>query len=1144
MYRYLLLFVLLTAAFGQNVSSSLSGTVQDSVHAVIPGAVVTATDEQTGFVRNVKANETGFFSFPDLTAGTFSLTVTSQGFKKYEQKNIVLSSGEQRSLGTIGLSVGDVAESVTVTAEAAPVQLGSSEKAGVLSGQEIESMALRGRDFFDAVGLLAGVVDQSDSREAPSPASIQNIYILGGRSSSKNMTVDGVSNLDTGANGTVHFMPSMDSVGEVKVLMSNYAAEHGRNSGGTISVITRGGGKQFHGSAGWYYRHESLSANDFFNNRNGLQRPLYRYNILSYTVGGPIYIPRVFNKDRSKLFFFWSQEMQRQTVSYGTRQVRVPTELERSGNFSQSYDINARIITVYNPYVGATNRATPYPGNIVPASQLNSVGQNILKIFPLPNFVDPLPSRIYQWNYISQMSAPYPRHSETARVDYSPKANLQMYVRVSNNTDESKPYYGAAPTGSINFPLGRFIFAQPGRGAVLHTTTTISPTTFNEFIFGVSENLRWYYPEIKEQFTRKGTGIDIPQWYPANEPDGYIPNMTFSGVTNYANPSMANTIPYYNANTIFSFVDNVSKVAGKHMLKAGVYIERTRKVERNTPIAPRGNLVFDRNSLNPLDTNHPWANALLGVYYSYAEPTSKPEGQFRFTNLEWYVQDAWRARPRLLIDYGLRFYHQGPHYDARKLIAAFDPARYDRAKAPVLLRPGLDANRVKVAVNPLTGTTYNQALIGTYVPGVGNPAIGMRIPGEDGRNSLYTQPWLAVAPRIGFSWDPFGRGRTAIRGGAGIFYDRIPQNATIRSLPNPPIMYSPTVYFGTLKDLQTTSKQSILAPGGTMVSLFGETPTSATYNYSFGVQQQIGRMMILDVSYAGSVSRHLLWERNINPVPVGARFLDQHPENRDPTTTSTVLQPNFLRVYPGYADINLVEFGATSNYNGMLVSLSRRMSRGIMGGISYSYSKALGTASTNTTTVSPFFDPRSRNYGPLSYDLRHVLSARFSWRLGSPSKRFGVRYLGTVSDGWELAGIGRMSTGAPFTPGFSTVDGADITGTPSENARMVVLDPNAEPVKRFGRPPRGSFGNLGVYTLRYPGVNNWDLSVYKQVKLFERITAQLRLESYNTLNHTQFSGLSTTARFDAAGTQIDPLFLEPTAARSPRRVQLAVRLNW
>ena len=450
-------------ALAQNVSGSLSGTVRDSASAVVPGALVTATDERTGFVRSSKSNESGFFSFPDLTAGTFSLTVATPGFKKYEQTGIALSSGEQRSLGEIVLAVGDVTESVTVTAESAPVQLGSSEKAGVLVAEDIQGMALRGRDFFDAVGLMAGVVDMSDSREAPNPSSIQNIFILGSRSQSKNMTVDGVSNLDTGSNHTTHYTPSMDSLGEVKVLISNYAAEYGRNSGGTISIITRGGGKQFHGSAGWYYRHESFSANNFFNNRNGQARPLYRYNIGSYTFSGPIYIPGVFNRDKSRLFFFWNQEFQRQTVSYGSRQVRVPTELERAGDFSQSYDINAKIITVYDPAAGTSPRV-PFPQNTIPSGRLNPVGINILKLFPLPNFVDPSPARLYQWNYISEMSLPYPRRTDTLRLDYSPRTNFQLYVRVTNNHDEQLPYYGAAPTGSINFPLARFIFDQPGRG--------------------------------------------------------------------------------------------------------------------------------------------------------------------------------------------------------------------------------------------------------------------------------------------------------------------------------------------------------------------------------------------------------------------------------------------------------------------------------------------------------------------------------------------------------------------------------------------------------------------------------------------------------------------------------------------------------
>jgi hypothetical protein len=311
----------------QNISCSISGTVQDSVGAVIPNASITVADEQTGFTRSVKTNDSGYFSFPDLIAARYDLTVVAAGFKKYEQKSIALNSGDQRSLGSLTLTIGEVTESVTITAEAAPVQLGSSEKAGVLTGDEIDNMALRGRDFFDAIGLIAGIVDQSDSRESPSPSSIQNIFILGGRSQAKNMTVDGVTNLDTGSNHTTHSMPSMDSGGEVKVLMSNYAAEHGRSSGGSISIITKGGGKQFHASAGWYYRHESFSANDYFNNQRNQPRPRYRYNIASYTVAGPVYIPGKFNRERNKIFFFWSQEFQRQLI---TRTVRAAETIPRA----------------------------------------------------------------------------------------------------------------------------------------------------------------------------------------------------------------------------------------------------------------------------------------------------------------------------------------------------------------------------------------------------------------------------------------------------------------------------------------------------------------------------------------------------------------------------------------------------------------------------------------------------------------------------------------------------------------------------------------------------------------------------------------------------------------------------------------------
>jgi hypothetical protein len=213
--------------------------------------------------------------------------------------------------------------------------------------------------------------------------------------------------------------------------------------------------------------------------------------------------------------------------------------------------------------------------------------------------------------------------------------------------------------------------------------------------------------------------------------------------------------------------------------------------------------------------------------------------------------------------------------------------------------------------------------------------------------------------------------------------------------------------------------------------------------------------------------------------------------------------------------------------------------------VGYSFSKALGTASALDTKVSPFLAPRERNYGPLNYDRTRVLTLRYNYALPQPGQHFGLRWMGLVTDHWEISGVSRFISGAPFTPGMSTVDGMNFTGTPSESARPNVVAPDADPLHRFGRPARGTFGNAGANVLRGPGINNWDVSVYRRIPIREGGKyIQLRFESYNTFNHTQFSAVSQTARFDLQGNQVDPLFLQPTAARSPRRVQLAMRLSW
>jgi hypothetical protein len=1123
----------------QNISGSLDGSVQDSTGAAMAGVEVNIASERTGFTRSTRTNEAGLFRFPDLTPTIYNLRISIPGFRTYEQNGIEIGSGTQRSLGVIELKIGQTTESVTVEAQSVAVELGSSEKAGTLTSQDIESMALKGRDIMDAIGLLPGIVDTSDSREAPSPTSIGNLYIAGGRSNSKNMTLDGVTNLDTGSNGSVHSMPSMDSVAEVKVLQSNYAAEYGRNSGGSITVITKGGGKKFHGSAGWYHRHENYSANDFFNNRNGLDRQPYRYNIASYTFSGPVFIPGLFARKRSKVYFFWSQEFQNQKVGYGSaRTVRVPTAAERMGDFSGSLDVNNRLIPVRDPL----NNNIQFPGNIVPSNRISPIGSAILKLFPLPNFVDPLPARLSQWNYISQLSGSYPRRTEIFRTDFQFHKSTQTYLRLSNNADEQHPPYSLWVTGSVNFPLTPIVFKAPGRGATLHSTTTLRPTLFNELILGVSQNKLFYFPENPDAVSRSVKGIQLGQWYPELNPDGYIPNMSFSSVPNYANPSMANGVPYYNSNTIFSVVENMTKLIGRHAFKFGLYFERTRK-DQSANALTRGALNFDRNVNNPLDTNYAYATALLGYYNSYSEATARPQGQYRFTNLEFYFQDAWRARRRLLIDYGVRFYHNMPQYDARNQLASFNPILYNPANAPVLLRPAR-VNNVVVAQDPISGQTYSQTLIGTYAPGRGNPSEGMVIGGVNGWPSgLYTTPPLSVAPRVGFAWDPTGAGKTAIRGGAGVFYDRIQGNPTMGLLANPPTISTPTVYFGTLEQIGQNSGNRILAPSATVTGMIGHVPMPTVYNFSFGIQRQIGRRLIADISYVGSITRNFLWQRNINAVPLRATHLTVNPQNTDPTT-GRALNANFLRPYQGHGNINMFEFGSTSSYNSLQFSMSQRFLRSGTWGVSYTFSKALGTSETDTTTIHPFYSPRRFNYGPLDYDRTHVLNLRYNWTLPAFGKIHGLGWMGHITDNWQLSGITRMQSGAPFTPGFSLVSGLDITGSPTLGARINVGDPSAPPESRFLPPSVGELGDAGEGILRRPGFVNWDLSVYRNIRVGEGRQFQLRVESYNTPNHPQWNSIDQTARFDVNKQQINSVFLQPLTARSPRRVQLALRLTF
>ncbi len=1121
----------------QNISSVLTGTVKDSAGSVVPAAQVALTNEATKAVQTLTTNEAGVFVFPSVLPGTYSLEVSTTGFRSSQVKGINLTANERRSVGDIVLQVGQVQERIEVTAEATPVQTESGERAGLISGTQLLNTAIKGRDFVALVSTLPGIVDMNASSRVVSKNSANGgVHINGGRDTSINFALDGVQDEDTGSNAGSHVQPNMDAVAEVKVLTSNYQAEYGRNSSGTINVVIKSGTQQFHGSGFWYYRHESLFANNFFLNRTGTPRPIERINNAGYTVGGPIYIPKI-NRNKDKLFFFFSQEYVRRQNYPGTQFATTPTALERGGDFSKTFDVNGSLITIKDPLTGQ-----PFPGNVIPKDRISGLGQSILNFFPLPNYTEADPNLRYTRNYRSNVSGSFPRREDLFRIDYNFSPTLTAYFRGTEDNDDENWPYGNWTAGSHNYDLVTTYRKQHGRGVLLHIAKTISPTTVNEFTMGVSTRGQSFNPVDPSKVARSKMG-NIGQWYPQGNESGAIPDVSFGGVQSGINSGLGN-IPYHNENPVFTWVDNFSKVLGSHTLKTGIYIERMRKDEVGNGTT-RGAFTFDRNTNNPFDSNYAFSNALLGNFNSYSEYTQRTYSLYRYTQVEWYAQDSWKVSRRLSLDLGLRVYSAPPAHDVRQYLTTFDPASYSLSSAAVLYRPGLDASGKRVAVDPRTGNMAPVPYIGLFVPGSGNYAPGMVVGGQGGvPGSLYTTP-ISVAPRLGFAYDPFADGKTSIRGGFGIFYDRPQGNVFSNTVGQPPVAYNPTVYFGNLNNFLQSS--GAVGPSSVTVIQTGEQKLPTVMNFSLGVQREIGFHTVVDLAYVGTLGRQLVYIRNINPIPMFAHF---DPKNID-ATTGRPLPDNYLRPYLGMGDIKEQGFGASSNYNGLQLAVNRRMSNGLQYGVAYTYSKSLGVASTDGDQVSPYFDMRHRNYGPLSFDIRQVLVINYTWDLPNPGKNLN-KYVSGVLGNWQWSGITSFISGTPFLPGFSTSDGADLTGS-TEGARLdVVGNPILSSDQRtffqnfntaaFERPAVGSFGNAGVGILRNPGVNNWDMSVSKRIPLKgEERYFQLRGEFYNTFNHTQFSGFDSTARFNPAGQQINANFGAYNAAREPRKIQLSLR---
>jgi hypothetical protein len=1158
------LLVISGKLLAQSSTSTISGRVVDSSGAAMPGVEVRVVNQVDQTSRAFNTTTEGTFIFPNIDPGTYTISAKMQGFKQYEKKDVVITANQTFAAGDLRLDVGAVSETVEVVAQGEQVQSASAERSGILDSKQMMDLQARGRDVMALLQvMMPGVVNDNTGSDILGQYTTPTMD--GTRANYNALNIDGISgNTARGINAQSPI--NMDAISEVTVLANSYTAEYGTAGGGVINLVTKTGTQHFHGAAYYYSRNEDFNANNYFNNAAGRNadgtmkqpRPRYRYNTEGFNLGGPIYIPGHFNKNRQKLFFFFSQEYDPNTSPNSIRSYVVPTTEQRQGDFNAVDGQSAH--TIKDPL----NNGTAFPNNIIPANRLDPNSSKLLGIFPLPNTFG-AQATLCSCNFQISGSEQTPVKQEMLRVDYNATEKARLWFKASGFSSDNTGLTSAAINNQWGPAPVDYQQTMPFLGA--HFDYVFSPTLVNELSLGM--NL-WTEDQLLSKsalanYQRATYGINIPQTYPADNPDGLLPAMSFGGITNAASITYDGRFPMVDDSTLLQLSDSTTKIYQNHTFKAGLLLAHRlyNQYHQAGGNSFPGSFAFATDSSNPLDSGYAYANALLGNYDTYTEATNRVNYAPITKNIEWYIQDHWRVGSHLTVDYGVRFTDAIPMEANNNNAGNFVPALYNPAQAPVLYRPAV-VNGAKVIINPLTGVVVPNIYSGLIVPNTGTALNGISVPGNPGFPNFSNG--ILFAPRVGIAWDPFGDGKTAVRLGGGIYYAGIPDAGTLGNLFfNPPAIYTPTAYYGTVASAANTT--GLLSPSSFSRDIDQHAKIVTTYHLQFEIQRQIGNSTLVRAGYVGSFGRHLGENVQLNSVPYGAEFL---PQNQNPQT-NTPLNDNYFRPFMGYGNVPMQIWEGNSSYHSFQAQVTRRYSHGIQYGFNYTFSKAMDYSEGDSTTsggVAHYLNRAVWNYGLAGYDRPNIISFYFLWDIPKLSRVVPNGFVKAVFDGWQLSDMTSFVSGAPLAISISESPTVNFAGGGDGSRPLLVANPTlpssqrsvlhwynvaafAEPIamspsacNAAGCPPVtiANIGDSPAMPIRGPGVNNFNTSLFKNFRMRERFNFQLRMEAYNTFNHTQFSGVGTSIQYNATGVNTTTAAGTITSARDPRYLQLALRL--